>query len=476
MKQASTTLLVLALMSPATGWGQIASGRVHVPLVFTHVTVIDATGAAPRADVSVVVNNGRIAAIGRSLNRPAGAHVVNATGKFLIPGLWDMHTHLREEESVEAYLKLFIANGVTGVRFMDGNPAYRSWRADVEKGTLLGPHMVLASRFIDGPRPVHPDESIAVSNEDEARRAVLTARNDGADFLKVYSLVPHSAYLALAQEARERGIVFAGHVPREVTVVEVSDAGQKSIEHLSGIAFECSRRAAKYREDLAQLQAELARVGAPGHYLLLLRRMEGQYLGDYDENKCAALFARLKKNETWQVPTLAVAWDGARLGDPKFVDPLAKYLPPQTRQANPRNTAGYRNFTTADYAIMEAILVRQLQIVGAMQRAGLHIMAGTDISPVGFSLHDELALLVSAGLTPMEALQSATRNPASYLGLLDSLGTVEEGKIADLVLLDENPLADIRNSRKVNTVVVRGEMIPRTNLHRMLNEAANMRP
>jgi imidazolonepropionase-like amidohydrolase len=125
---------------------------------------------------------------------------------------------------------------------------------------------------------------------------------------------------------------------------------------------------------------------------------------------------------------------------------------------------------------MEAILVRQLQIVGAMQRTGLHIMAGTDISPVGFGLHDELALLVRAGLTPMEALQSATRNPASYLGSLNSLGTVEEGKIADLVLLDENPLADIRNTRKISTVVVRGEMITRTHLHRMLNEVANMRP
>jgi hypothetical protein len=437
------------------------------PVVLTHVTVIDATGAAPRPDVEVAIAAGRITAIGQAVQVPRGAQIIDESGKFMIPGLWDMHTHLNRA-SEKRYLALYLANGVTGVRFMWGGRFHHEWRGEIESGALLGPRMVIASLFVDGPRPIHPGMSIAVSNAAEGREAVRTIKSSGADFIKIYSLIPRDAYFAIADEAKKEGVIFAGHVPRDITAAEASDAGQRSIEHVSAVPFDCSEREPQYRTDLAQLQAELAVVGPPGNYYRLLRAMEGKYLAAYDGQKCAALFARFVRNHTWQVPTLDVVWSGARLADPDFVDPLRKYLPLEERTVDARQSSMYRTFTAADYAGLKAILARQEQIVGEMQQAGVSIMAGTDIAPVGFALHEELALMVEAGLSPMQALQAATRNPARYLGLSDSLGTVEPGKLADLVLLEANPLVAISNTRKIDAVVVRGRLLRRRELDQMV--------
>lgn len=463
MKSVSLFLSFLAVIVPTLLSAQTRPQAEPRALVFTHVTVIDATGAAAKPGMIVVIAGQHIRAIGKSVEVPKDAQVVNATGKFLIPGLWDMHAHLDRED----YVPLYVANGVTGVRFMDGDPAYRQWRRKVESGALLGPRMLIASKLIDGPHPVHPAESIAVGNEAEGRQTVLQVKRDGADFIKIYSLIPRAAYFAIADEAKKQSIVFAGHVPREVTAAEVSDAGQRSIEHLGGVAFTCSSREPEYRADLAKLQADLAALGAPEHYYLLLRRMEGKYLAAYDPQKCAPLFTRFIKNATWQVPTLDVVQSGAELADPDFVAPLQQYVPAQ--EGDPRKTRVYRNFTATDYANLKAILTRQLQIVGEMQRAGVGIMAGTDVWPVGFSLHGELQLMVQAGLTPMQALQTATLNPARYLGREKELGTIGVGKLADLVLLDADPLADIRNTQRIDAVVVDGKLLQKPALQKMLD-------
>ncbi|MGH9844978.1 MAG: amidohydrolase family protein, partial [Blastocatellia bacterium] len=194
----------------------------------------------------------------------------------------------------------------------------------------------------------------------------------------------------------------------------------------------------------------------------------------YSDQKAGALFARFKQNATWQVPTLTVLRGGAFLDDPNFTnDPRLKYLPSDLKARwEPKNNPVFKNSTAADFAGLKKIFLKQLQIVGAMQRAGVELLAGTDVlNPYcfpGFSLHDELALLVKAGLTPMEALQAATRNPAKFLGQLDSLGTVERGKIADLVLLEANPLAEISNTQKINAVVVGGKLVSKAELQEML--------
>ena len=215
---------------------QKMSGATPTSLVITHVTVIEVTGAPPQPDMTVVIIGDRIAEIGHSdaIRPPKNAETVNATGTFLIPGLWDMHVHWYDKD----YLPLFIANGVTGVRKMFGAPEHHQWRREIEAGQLLGPHMLIASPIVGGPKPVWPG-SIAVSNAAEGRKAVTEIKQSGADFVKVYSLLPRDAYLAIADESKKQGIPFEGHVPDSISVEEASSAGQRTIEHLTGVLAAC---------------------------------------------------------------------------------------------------------------------------------------------------------------------------------------------------------------------------------------------
>ncbi|MGH6633692.1 MAG: amidohydrolase family protein, partial [Sphingopyxis sp.] len=349
-------------------------------------------------------------------------------------------------------------------RLLRGLPVHQQWRNAVAKNELLAPHLVIASPLVDGPNPVHRD-SITAGDADEGRTAVAKAVGGGADFIKVYSLLPRDAYFGIIDEAKRRNIPVAGHVPRAITTREASDAGQKSIEHLSGIAFACSRLQAELPADIAKLEAEAA---AGASYLTLLRRLEGKHLDAYDARRCTALFARFRRNGTWHVPTLLVNRAAGLQSAPDFADPRRAYLPAAARSTNPLDHPVYKHFSAADYMRLSKNQAQEMRIVGAMQRAGVGILAGTDMLPIGFGLHDELALLVESGLTPMEALQAATRNPAAYLGQLDRFGTIEVGKQADLILLDADPLGDIRNTRKISAVVLGGRLFTRTELDRML--------
>jgi imidazolonepropionase-like amidohydrolase len=442
-------------------------------LVFTHVTLIDATGAEAKPDTTVVIRDGRIVALGRSdkIRPPKSAQVVDATGKFLIPGLWDMHVH---EWNKEAFFPLFIANGVTGVRDMFAPlPPIKQWRAEVAAGTTIGPQIVAAGIILDGPNPPCAPCSIAVSNAAEGRKAVLKVKEMGADFIKVYSMLSRDAYFAIADEAKRQNMVFVGHVPEFVSAGEASDAGQKSIEHLTGVLVACSAKEGELRkENEAQLRAD----GFHGDTMTL---EQSRALDSFDAKQAAALFARFKRNGTWMCPTLSVLRANAFIADADFRNDLRlKYIQNFLRKQFWEDGFGFRSRTAEDNARARRVFQKQLEVVGMMKRAGVDFIAGTDTANPyvfpGFSLHDELALLVQAGFTPMEALQAATRDPARYLGRLDSVGTIEKGKIADLVLLDANPLAEIGNTRKINAVVIGGRLITRPELDKMLAEVASL--
>ena len=455
MKLRLVLLLILSVLLLARG----KPNHTQVPIVFTHATIIDVTGATPRRDATVVITGDHISAIGDSANisLPAGAQVVDATGKFLIPGLWDMHVHWYSRDT----FTLFIANGVTSVRQMFGNSDLLRWRDQIAKGSLLGPRMAVASPIIDGPEPIWPN-SIAVRNEEEGRKAVRRVKEWGADFVKVYALLPRDAYFGIADEAKQQGITFVGHVPNAVSPLEASDAGQKSIEHLTGMLIASSDKETELREKLVKANSPEARG-----------RVQATALETYDEKKAADLVARFVKNQTWQCPTLTVLRSNAYLGDENFRrDGRLKYMPRLVQQ---RWSYRIANRSGGDNAGAIKVLQRQFEIVGAMQKAGVPILAGTDTgNPFcfpGFSLHDELALLVIAGLTPIEALRSATLNPAKFFGLDQTLGTIGQGKIADLVLLDADPLLDIRNTQRVNAVVSNGRLFDRKALDKMLGEA-----
>jgi hypothetical protein len=453
------TRIALFLLLPALLLAQANGNRQPALLVLAHVTVIDVAGGPPKPDMTVVIKGDRISDIGKAgeIPVPPDATVVNASGKFLIPGFWDMHVHWYNKDS----FTLFTANGVTGVRQMFGNSDLLRWREDIAKGSLLGPRMIVASPIIDGPQPVWPN-SIAVGNEEEGRKAVRKVKQWGADFVKVYSLLPRDAYFGIADESKRQGISFVGHVPFSVSPAEASDAGQKSIEHLTGIMIECADKETELRNEIVGAKSPGSRI-----------RAEGIALETYNRRKAADLYGHFVKNETWQCPTLTVLRSSAYLGDQSFRnDQRLRYVP---RPVRDRWGLRIANRNEADYVNAKKVFQKELEIVGSMQRAGVPLLAGTDTgNPFcfpGFSLHDELALLVIAGLTPAEALRSATLNPAKFLGLDKTLGSVEQGKIADLVLLDANPLADIRNTQTINAVISNGRLFDRKALDKMLAQA-----
>lgn len=427
-----------------------------------HATVIDATGAPARPDTAIVVEGDRIAALGRTdeVAVPAGARIVDAGGRFVIPGLWDMHVHAFDP----GYLPFFLVNGVTGVRHMGAAPVHNEWRNQLTAGKLLAPRMVVGSRIIDGPQPLRPN-SLAVTDEADARRAVRSSRADGYDFLKVYNLVPRAAYLTLTDEARRQGMTFAGHVPFAVSAAEASAAGQASIEHLEGVVFAASSHADELHRRLREADprgfGEIGRVFAE-----LIPRA----VATHDPARADELCATFTANRTWQVPTLATLQASAYAGGPDF--PLAGYLPyiePQLRRIWETAREWQSRQPAEQRSHAEQLFQHQLRLVADMHRNGVEVMAGTDTFVPGFSLHDELALLVRAGLSPMEALRAATHHPARFLGVAAVFGTVAEGKIADLVLLEADPLRDIANTRTISAVLLGGRLLDRADLTAMLN-------
>lgn len=426
MKKTTLFLLLLLLLPLPLSAQQKETGE-RKSFALTHVTIIDVKGAQARRDMTVIISGSRITAIGKygRVRVPAGFRIIDATGKFLIPGLWDMHVHLGDEEfDRSAYLPLFIANGVTGIRIMDGAPEHHLWRQEIESGKLLGPRMLIASPII----------GLNKISEAEAVEEVRKAKRDGADFIKVHDNLPRASYFALMNEARRLGLSVEGHVPLALTAEEVSAAGQKSIEHLTGLDEAKTNNA----------QAE----------------------------KLIAIF---KKNRTWQCPTIIMRRNYAWLDDASFAsDPRLKYVKPSWKRRWLKMTEDAGNTPQSEWAKRKELVHREKQLVGKMQRAGVPILAGTDdanpYSFPGFSLHEELALLVEAGLTPAEALQSATLNPAKFLNRLNALGTIERGKLADLVLLDANPLEDIHNTNRINAVVADGLYLDRKALDNILAE------
>lgn len=467
MRKIFSTLLMFAL--PVFSLAQSNSRSQTQALVITHVTIIDATGARPKPDQTAIIVAGRIQKIGDSgkVRVPRGAQVLDATGKFLIPGLWDMHVHLAGVSASPAWSKdvvlpLYVANGVTGVRDMGSDlKIVRQWRKEISDGLLAGPRIVTPGPMLITTKSNQPEMS-AVQNESEARETVRALKSRGADFIKVISLA-REPYMALADESKKEQIAFAGHVPESVTAAEASDAGQKSIEHLSGILLACSSREVEIRKARAEARAKADR-GA-------FERLAVETLDTYDAKKASLLFARFVKNGTWQVPTLVWTRANESLQNISADDGRLKYVPATLKEEwKPEKmreglTEGYFELTRRAFA-------KDLEIVGAMNRAGVRILAGSDsLDPYvfpGSSLHEELALLVKAGLTPIEAIQAATRNAASYLGLLDTAGTIEPGKVADLLLLDADPLADIGNTQKINAVVLSGKLIDKEGIKKML--------
>lgn len=429
--------------------------------VINNVTVVDVRTGALAADQTVVVAKNRIASVGpaKAAKYPRNATTVNAKGLFLIPGLWDMHVHLVFgdwfPDAAEISLPLFIANGVTGVRDMGSElQEVQNLRNEIEAGRMLGPRIYTAGPMLDGPKPRFPS-SIAIATPEDGRRAVDELKVRGADFIKLQSLIPRDAVFAIAEEAQKQGMPYEGHVPDSVRASEMSERGMKSFEHLIGI-FEGSSP----NED------EFLKGG----------KSDGKFLEAFDPERAANLAALLAKKQTWQCPTLVWERGGNLLDTTDFAkDTRAKYVPASWKDKT------WRRFTqeiTSSYAadgltVRKKFVEKELGVVGQLHKAGVPFLAGTDTPPgvyifPGFSLHEELQRFVAAGFTPLEALQTATLNPARFFGIEENVGTIEKGKFADLVLLGANPLQDIANTQKIAAVMVNGHYYSGKDLGKLL--------
>jgi cytosine/adenosine deaminase-related metal-dependent hydrolase len=440
--------------------------------VLAHATVIDATGAPPRRNATVVLAGDRIVYVGdrRHASVPAGARVIDLDGKYVIPGLWDLHTHYGFSEDI--FIPLYIANGVTGIREMWGYAEIHATRRRIESGQLLGPRMIVASSIIDGPNSVwagpYPSSTV-VDTDAEARAAVRQAKAEGADFLKVYSYLSRECLAAIADEGRRLGLPVAGHLPWRLPAVESNAAGLRCFEHLYGMPIATSSREQEILQELADTPIDPAN---PRGFYNLARELDRQASDTFDPAKAARLYARLRRNGAWQSPTLTVLRVFASPADTYVNDPRLKYIPPDLRAYWAEYMKAVAPSTPEQIAQQAAFLRFRLRMVGAMHRSGVGVIGGTDCANPyafpGFGAHDELSLLVEAGLTPLQALQAMTRDAARYLGLERTTGTVTAGRTADLVVLDADPLANIENSQQIHAVVTRGRLIDHAERQQLL--------
>jgi imidazolonepropionase-like amidohydrolase len=447
----------LAILAAALG----TSGLVQQPppsaptTAIRNVTVIAATGTPPMANATVLIRGDRIAAVGPASDTavPKDARVIEGAGRYLTPGFIELHAHVSKARA--SSLGLFVANGVTTLRDMGGDhEELLRWRREIARGERLGPRMLIAGPYLESASNIarmrrDPPEAriepfdrirIGIGSPEEARRTVASLAVLELDFLKIRTVQDRATYLALNQAAHAHGLKLVGHVsgiPPEV----VLDAGQDAVDHT-------------FQPSLDGMTRE-------------------QRLG---------VWRRFAERRVPIVPTIVTLFESvfqpaerlrALTGDAEgLVDPRRTYVSryavldwrEQVAEASDERRAALRN-------LWNDVIRRDLR---EMHEAGMDVLAGSDVGVVnifpGFSLHDEMALFVSeVGMTPAEALERATARSARFLGIGDSVGTVERGKIADLVLLDANPLSDIRNTRRIAAVVMGGSVFDEERLAAVLD-------
>lgn len=390
------------------------AAEARKPLLITNVTIIDPYDGSRRPNASVLVEKGRITRIGPPMKPPRGAETFDATGKFLLPGLWDMRIHAGQP----GQLRLYIANGVTAVRAVRGKADdLASWRKQVAAGSLIGPRMFIA----------------------------------GADFVQLPDRSGKAEFLALAAEAKKRGLKLTGPVPYAMGAAEAGTAGMRIIDHLDAVIAACTPHEESYRKGLTSWP---------------------ELLQSWNQSRADALVQSLIASNTWQVPALVVKHTSAMVN----FTPIRSRLRYATRAQRAEWAAPDNPFflNRTPERLQIAMLESDVSniVVAQMRDVGLQVMAGSDadgapLQVPGFSLHDELHLLVDAGYSPMEALRSATVLPARFFGVMSDYGPLGPGRVADLLLVDADPTADITNVHLIHAVLANGRLFSRDDLDAM---------
>ncbi|GHF45479.1 amidohydrolase [Streptomyces mashuensis] len=446
----------------------------------THATLIAAPGERPpEPDMTLLLTGDRITAVGPSATTPVppGARTVDLTGRYVVPGLFDAHVHTIRAATDTT--RLYPLMGVTTVREMWGTPAAHAVRARAERGDALGPRWVMASTFVDGSPGLWTADlwaapTIEAGTEAEAREAVRRIAADGADFVKVYTRLGREPFHALADEARRRGLPFAGHCPDAVPVTEASDAGQLTVEHLHPLLLSTSAEEAGLRQGLARVRVDPGEGSTMRRYhdwFVQVRALEQRAVQSYDRGRAHRAFDHLARNRTYITPTLGMHRTIERPDTARDHADEWRYVPHRLSAAWPQQLEPLLSPGTGP------LFERRLRTVGELHARGVPLLAGTDTGTPclvpGFALHHELALLTDAGLPPAVALHAATVAPARAFGLAGTLGTISPGKAADLVVLAADPLRDIRNTLRITAVVTRGRLIDEPERHRLLEDLAS---
>jgi imidazolonepropionase-like amidohydrolase len=436
------------------------------PLAITNVSVIDLEADTLLAGQTVVIENGRIMALDSHalVTLPDHARRIDGTDKFLIPGLWDMHAHHGTVFAPQLSLPLFIAAGITNVRDLGGHASLEQkneWRERILNGTLLGPRIMGQAGLI----------LFSMETEDEARR-LIDDLDEGSGFIKVYNQVLPGAYFALLDAARQKGIDVLGHRPRSVSAVDAARAGHKSFEHARLFLFECYPGAKELRERYrARYAGEVPSTGR-----LDSTATRRAMIDEHDPEMFDKLVTSMIESGTWFCPThITRKMDAFADNEAYRQDTRLKYIHflDRIEWASDANGMIERDPTPEGRKAFMDFYEKGLELTGKAHQAGVKILAGSDAHDTycfpGFGLHDELQELVKAGLTPMQALKTATVNPAEYFGRSDDYGSVAVGKVADLVLLDANPLDSMANIGSINSVIYDGILYSRQDLDEALD-------
>ncbi len=419
-------------------------------VAFVNVNVIPMTSEIVQLQKTVMVTDGKITLVADvdTTPIPKDILVIDGTDRYLMPGLSEMHGHIPDtgSESLERILHLYVANGITLMRGMLGQPSHLQLRQDILDGKVLGPRLVTSGPSFNGR---------SVQSPSQARQMATAQFDAGYDFLKIHPGLTREEFDAVAGTATSLGIPFAGHVPADVGIKRALQAGIATIDHLDG-----------YMQSLLPPHEDPS-GGFEGFFGLLLANQA-------EESKIAPIVAATRRASTWNVPTqsLFVHVVAEESSSTMSARPEMRYMP----DATVRQWAESKDRVTSDHEYSldtanRAIEIRQ-RIIKALQTSGAGLLLGSDSPQVfnvpGFSIHRELQYLVDAGLSPYEALLTGTVNPAQFFGRADVAGTIEVGREANLVLLDANPLDDISAARRVHGVMLRGRWISSVERDQML--------
>ena len=427
-------------------------------LIITNVNIIDVKTGDINPNMDVVIEEDIITSIIPHKNNTEykSEYIIEGSDKYLIPGLWDMHTHTWW--GYKDFFPLLLANGITGIREMFGDmETVKKIRIEIASDSIAGPIIISAGDIIDGHPPTHEGCDIAKTPE-EGREIVKKQKADGADFIKVYDNLKREVYFAIADECEKQNMVLAGHIPHKISLEEALNANHASIEHFYGILEYCTDTKRLFQMDSLRNK----RYNYVEHY------NRTDFINKtYDKKKEKGVIALLSNNNAWVCPTFTVHKGFLRQYDYYYEDARIDYMPEYAM-------SGWRWITESDSILSEENSLMfnadktnyelMLSLIQPLQESGVNFLAGSDYANPytypGFSLHEEMEIMVEeAGMSTFSVLQTATINPAIFLKKENEMGSVEVGKLANLVLLNKNPLEDIKNTKTVDAVILKGKYL-----------------